>query len=147
MRATALIIALALASPAAAQEAQYVSAKDLAAKVATLKDGSVNAQVPTGPGAQVLIVHRDRTGEAEVHAKFSDHFIVQSGKATVLVGGTIAGDRETAPGERRGGTITAAKSYAVGPGDVLWIPAGVPHQVVLPTGQHFHYLVSKWPAP
>lgn len=148
MRATALLLALAFAMPAGAQDApHHVAAKDLTGKVATLKDGLVTATLPTGPGALVLIARRDRTGEAEVHANFADHFVVQKGSATVLVGGTIRGDRETAPGERRGGVITGATAYAVGPGDVVWIPAGLPHQVVVPAGGDFTYLISKWPAP
>ena len=152
MRIALLAIALAAApvSGLAQDVPHYVSAKDLAAKVAQTKDGSINYALPTAPGAQVLIVRRDRTGEVEVHARLADQFIVQSGTAVVLVGGQVTGDRETGPGERRGGQITGAVRYPVGPGDTLWIPAGLPHQVTLPTGGSFTYMVAKYetkPAP
>ena len=147
---TALLAIVLLAAPASslAQDApHYLSAKDLAARVATTKDGLVNSALPTGPGAQVLIVRRERTGEVEVHARLADQFIVQSGTAVVLVGGQVSGDRETGPGERRGGQITGATPYPVGPGDTLWIPAGLPHQVTLPSGGSFTYMVDKYAKP
>jgi mannose-6-phosphate isomerase-like protein (cupin superfamily) len=149
MRAAALALTLAaISAPAMAQDApHYASARELAAKVATTRDGLVNFTLPTGPGGQVLIVRRDRTGEAEVHAAFADQFFVQAGKARVLVGGAISGDRETAPGERRGGRITGAASYDLGPGDTLWIPAGLPHLVVVPPGGDFTYFVAKIARP
>ena len=148
MRTVFLALAL-LAAPmvATAQEAaHYVSAKDLAAKVAQTKDGVVNFTIPTGPGAQVLIARRDRTGLVEVHAHTADEFIVQAGTAVVLVGGRLEGGAETAPGERRGGEIVGGTRYPVAPGDVLWIPAGQPHQVILPTGGSFTYIVAKYEA-
>ncbi len=141
LAALPLLIA-ALALPAAAQdETRYISAKDLAAKVAKLENGLATAALPSGP--QVLIARRDRTGEVEVHAKLADQFIVQDGTATVLVGGRVEGGRETAPNERRGGEIVGGTRYAVGPGDVMWIPAGLPHQVIVPAGKSFTYIVGK----
>ena len=128
-----------------AQEApHYVSAKDLAAKVAETKDGVVNFTIPTGHGAQVLIARRDRTGLVEVHARLADEFIVQGGRAVVLIGGRVEGGAETSPGERRGGEIVGGTAYPVGPGDVLWIPAGQPHQVIVPAGGSFTYIVAKY---
>jgi mannose-6-phosphate isomerase-like protein (cupin superfamily) len=146
---TALLTIVAAAAPAivCAQEApHYVSAKDLAAMVARTTDGVATSALPTGPGAQVLIARRDRTGEVEVHARLADQFIVQAGSAVVVVGGRVEGGRETAPGERRGGEIVGGTRYPVSPGDALWIPAGQPHQVVLPAGASFTYIVAKYEA-
>jgi mannose-6-phosphate isomerase-like protein (cupin superfamily) len=139
------IAAAALAAPAAAQDQpHYVSAADLAAKVAKTTDGSVNFAIPTGPGAPVLIARRDRTGDVEVHARLADEFIVQQGTATVLVGGRVEGGRDSAANERRGGEIVGGTRYPVAPGDVLWIPAGQPHQVIVPKGGSFTYIVAKY---
>jgi mannose-6-phosphate isomerase-like protein (cupin superfamily) len=140
--ALALIAGAARAQPADAPH--YASARDLAAKLAKTTDGLVNAPLPTGPGATVLIVRRDRTGEVEVHARMADQFVVQAGKATVIVGGALKGDRETAPGERRGGEITGGTRYELSAGDALWIPAGQPHQIVVPAGGDFTYVVAKY---
>ncbi len=143
----ALVIAAAPTVPSAQEAGRHVSAKDLAALVAKTTDGTAVAQVPTGPGAQMVAARREKTGEAEVHANFADQFIVQSGKATVLVGGKLEGGRETAPGEWRGGRIDGATRYELSTGDVLFIPAGVPHQTVVPSGGAFTYLVAKFPKP
>jgi mannose-6-phosphate isomerase-like protein (cupin superfamily) len=139
--ASLLILA---AAPAFADEPHYVSASQLQALVAKMSDGLSTAPVPTGPGAVVLMAHRDRTGQVEVHTRLNDEFIVQEGRAAVLVGGRVEGNRETAPNEWRGGSIVGGRRYDMGPGDVLWIPAGVPHQVVVPPKGSFHYLAVKF---
>lgn len=138
---------LALATAASAAEgapAYRRSAAELEAMVATPVDGFAKGELPMavgGPGAVVL--RRTRSGEAEVHDNLSDLFLVQSGRATIVVGGTVAGNREVAPGEWRGGAITGATEHEVGPGDVVWIPAGAPHRVVVPAGGDFRYIVVK----
>jgi mannose-6-phosphate isomerase-like protein (cupin superfamily) len=144
-----LLLALAgVATAAGAQaldEGHYVSAAELRAMVAQTKDGLATTPLPTGPGATVLAAHRDREGEAEVHEHLNDEFVVQAGHATVHVGGKVTGNRQTAPGEWRGGTIVGGRVYQLAPGDVLWIPAGSPHQVT-PKGGAFRYLAFKFEA-
>jgi len=140
---------LASATGAAAQPASegvYASAAQLAALVARTQDGSVNAPAPTGPGTTMLIVRRDADGQVEVHTRLNDEFVVQAGHATVLVGGKVSGAKETAPGEWRGGVVAGAKAYQLGPGDVLWIPAGAPHQTLVKAGGSFTYLAFKFEA-
>ena len=51
-----------------------------------------------------------------------------------------------APGTGGGGEIVGGTRYPVAPGDVLWIPAGQPHQVILPAGASFTYVVAKYEA-
>ncbi|MFL5296464.1 MAG: hypothetical protein ACJ798_08805 [Phenylobacterium sp.] len=141
---------LSLSAPAAAAQAApqgvYVPAAQIAALVAKTKDGVATAPVPTGPGTTLLAARRDGDGQVEVHDHLNDEFVVQAGHATVLVGGTVSGNRQTAPGEWRGGKIAGAKAYALGPGDVLWIPAGAPHQTLVPKGGSFSYLAFKFEA-
>ncbi len=145
-----LLLAGLLAAAAGASAAQptgegvYASAAQLAAMVAKTKDGVATAQAPTGPGTTMLIAHRDADGQVEVHTRLNDEFVVQAGHATVLVGGKVEGNKETAPGEWRGGKVTGAKAHALGPGDVLWIPAGAPHQTLVPKGGDFRYLAFKF---
>jgi mannose-6-phosphate isomerase-like protein (cupin superfamily) len=144
----ALLTATASCAAKAAETGQGVSATaaQIAALVATTKDGVATAPVPTGPGTTMLAAHRTADGQIEVHLKLNDEFVVQSGHATVLVGGKVEGNHETAPGEWRGGKVTGAKAYAMGPGDVLWIPAGAPHQTLVPKGGDFRYLAFKFDA-
>jgi mannose-6-phosphate isomerase-like protein (cupin superfamily) len=141
--ALSLYAGCAMAQSAA--EAVHVPAAKLSAMVAKTTDGVATWPVPTGPGTTLLVAHRDADGLVEVHKRLNDEFVVQAGHATVLVGGKVEGNKETAPGEWRGGKVTGAKAYALGPGDVLWIPAGAPHQVLAPKGG-FTYLAFKFEA-
>jgi mannose-6-phosphate isomerase-like protein (cupin superfamily) len=141
--------AVLLAGATSAQpagEGVYVPATKIAASVAKTKDGLATAAVASGPGTTILAAHRDADGQVEVHARLNDEFVVLAGNATVLVGGKVEGNKETAPGEWRGGRISGAKAFALGPGDVLWIPAGAPHQSLVPKGGDFRYLTFKFEA-
>ena len=130
----------------AADQARRVTDAEVAAMVATLKDGVATAPLPTGPGATVLAARRDRDGEVEVHERLNDELVVRSGHAVFRVGGKVSGNRQTAPGEWRGGTIDGGDLYRLGPGDVLWIPAGTPHQALVSKGSSFSYLAVKFEA-
>lgn len=139
---------LGLAGAAAAQapdEGHFVSAAQLEALVGKAKDDPAISPLPTGPGATVLAARRVKPGEVEVHERLNDEFVVQSGHAVVRVGGRVNGNRQTAPGEWRGGEMSGGHSYQMAPGDVLWIPAGAPHQVT-PKGGAFRYLAFKFEA-
>ena len=140
-----LIAAGAAAAAQPSGEGVFVPAAKLATMVAKTTDGLATAPVPTGPGTTLLIARRDADGQVEVHERLNDEFVIQKGSATVLVGGQVEGNRQTAPGEWRGGTVTGAHAYQVGPGDVLWIPARAPHQVLKPRGG-FTYLAFKFEA-
>jgi mannose-6-phosphate isomerase-like protein (cupin superfamily) len=138
-----------LGGVAAAQapgEGTYVAAAQLRANVAKTTDGLATFTVPTGPGATVLIAHREKDGEVEVHTRLNDEFVAHDGHAGVRVGGKVEGNRQTGPDEWRGGVITGGRTYQLSPGDVLWIPAGSPHQVLVPKGGSFSYLAFKFEA-
>lgn len=147
--AVLLAVAVSLAggvSASATDGPHYVPAAALRAVVATTKDGVVIAPVSTGPGATVLMVRRDRDGEVEVHEHLNDEFVVQAGHAVVRVGGTVTGNHQISPGEWRGGTMDGGSFYRMSPGDVLWIPAGQPHQALVAKGGSFSYLAFKFEA-
>lgn len=102
--------------------------------------------LPVGKnGPVVVVLQRGQSGEVEIHETINDVFVVRSGRATVLVGGSVTGNRSTGPGEWRGGTVSGAQTFTVQPGDLLWIPAGMPHQVVLQGNAKFKYLTFKSP--
>ncbi len=89
------------------------------------------------------LAHRESTGGAELHEKFIDIFMIQSGDATLLIGGTIDGRHETGPGEIRGTAVKGGERHHVAAGDVVHIPANVPHQMVLDKGHQVTYFVVK----
>jgi mannose-6-phosphate isomerase-like protein (cupin superfamily) len=76
----------------------------------------------TGPYAPA-----DYRPDVEIHKNEADLFYVIDGRATQVLGGTVLGGKETAPGQIRGSKIDGGVTYTLGKGDVMWVPAGVPH--------------------
>jgi mannose-6-phosphate isomerase-like protein (cupin superfamily) len=94
-----------------------------------------------------MIAHREADGEAELHETQADIFFVQSGAATLVVGGEVVDGKTTAPGEVRAPSIKGGERKTLGPGDVVHIPAKVPHQLLVPAGKEFTYFVIKVDTP
>jgi mannose-6-phosphate isomerase-like protein (cupin superfamily) len=89
------------------------------------------------------ISHRDKSGRVEVHQNKADVLVIQSGTATFVCGGQVEDPVQTAPGEIQGSLIHGGTGRTVGPGDVIEVPAGLPHQFLLAPGGHITYLVVK----
>lgn len=89
------------------------------------------------------ISHREASGEAELHERQADFFIVQTGQATLVVGGKVVNGKTTGPGEIRGASISGGSRHPIGPGDLIHIPANIPHQVLLEPGQQLTYVFLK----
>lgn len=120
-----------------------VRSADLTSEAAKTTNGLASRPLPL-QGGTVLNIRREVDGEVELHDRMNDVIVMREGKARVFIGGTLAGGRVTAPGERRGGELSGAQTYALAVGDVLWIPAGLPHQVRLDGGP-VSYLAVKVP--
>jgi mannose-6-phosphate isomerase-like protein (cupin superfamily) len=154
MRALVVLSALiAVGTPASAQtpatppvshEVQILSATRLAVLSDSLPAGAINSvAIGQWEGLSNMIGRRDSGGVHESHEGFTDIFVVQRGVATLRYGGTAEGDKVTTPGEWRGGTIRNGTDALLHPGDVVVIPAGIPHQLLPAAGQHFIYLTFK----
>jgi mannose-6-phosphate isomerase-like protein (cupin superfamily) len=89
------------------------------------------------------ISHREENGRAEVHKTKADVMVIQSGTATLVSGGEVIDPVTTAPNELQGSGIKGGESRTVGPGDVIEIPAGVPHQFFLAPGTQITYFLVK----
>jgi quercetin dioxygenase-like cupin family protein len=81
----------------------------------------------TAPDLIVMQVSRTGSGEVEVHDKETDTFHVLDGSATLVTGGTMVGGKVTAPGQQRGKSINGGETHHLAKGDVMVIPAGIPH--------------------
>ena len=85
---------------------------------------------------------RDGPGQAEIHLTDTDIFYVLEGSATLVTGGELIEAQAVGTGEIRGIGIRGGTERSLGRGDVITIPAGVPHwfrQVAKP----FTYYVVK----
>jgi mannose-6-phosphate isomerase-like protein (cupin superfamily) len=89
------------------------------------------------------ISHRIANGRAELHKTKADVMIIQSGTATLVSGGEVIDPVVTAPNEIQGSGIEGGEKRTVGPGDVIEIPVGVPHQFFLAPGTQITYLLVK----
>lgn len=81
-------------------------------------------------------------GKVEVHARDTDIFYVVEGTATIVTGGKNEGGTAESADEIRGGTIVGGTRRALSKGDVIVIPAGVPHWFT-EVSNPFLYLVIK----
>ena len=115
--------------------------KELAAKMDETKAGIGN--LLTKPTFNAIVFHREGSGQSEAHEKLADFLIVRSGEGAILVGGKSIDAKETAPGETRGKRVEGGTRYKLTPGDVIYIPAGVPHQVIVENGKQLNAMVIK----
>lgn len=140
---SAVLVGASAIGASASHEEIFVSAAELAAKVQSASQ-EVAYEIPGVTGHQVLMIRRDKTGDAEVHTQLDDTIIIERGTAKFRVGGSITGNHEIGPTELRGGTMSGWREYSVSVGDLLLIPAGVPHQAIVTSGTVL-YVTIKTP--
>jgi len=100
-------------------------------------------QLADFPNDLFMLARRESDGQPEWHETQADIFFVQSGSATLVVGGTLVGAETTAPHEKRNGTIQGGIREKLSAGDVVRIPAKTPHQLLLEGSHEFNYFVVK----
>jgi mannose-6-phosphate isomerase-like protein (cupin superfamily) len=91
----------------------------------------------------IKLSERTASGGAEIHAHFDDVMLVMDGKADLITGGELIDARSGPNGETTGSGIRNGTSQHIGPGDLIHIPAGVPHQLVIAPGTTYSALVIK----
>lgn len=94
-----------------------------------------------------ILMHRPQlktataTPNAEQHEGAADVYFIVSGSGTVTVGGDIDGRRPSRPGEYVG-PIKSGKPFKLTAGDILNIPANMPHATV-PDAGGMTYVLMK----
>jgi mannose-6-phosphate isomerase-like protein (cupin superfamily) len=117
--------------------------RELAAEAASDPHHFAVKQLSDYPNDSFLFVRREADGPPEWHETQVDVFFVQSGSATLVVGGTLLNGETVAPHEKRNGTIQGGTRQKLTAGDVVRIPARVPHQLLLDGAHEFTYFVVK----
>ncbi len=128
----------AQAAEMGAAKATYVDSQRL---LDNFGKANANPIVP-GTGYEVQTNRRVKNGNIEIHLKETDIFYVMGGSATILVGGTPVEPSERRPNQLTAKDISNPESYNLKKGDVLVIPAGVPHWFKQVNGS-IDYLVVK----
>jgi hypothetical protein len=67
-----------------------------------------------------------------LHGKKSDFMVIQKGEGTYVSGGELVNPKAGGedPGDMRGDSIRGGVSVVLKPGDVMFVPAGIPHAFV-----------------
>lgn len=106
-------------------------------------DGSASETLEKYPRHYTMLAFRSRSGGGELHENYADLFYILDGHATVLTGGRLTQPKSAGPGEARGSAVSGGSRQDVKAGDVVHIPAGTPHQMLVPAGDSITYFVVK----
>ena len=148
-----VVAVLVLASSGAAQEATFGlwSAAELRTRSAALAtmvgpDHSTRETLADYGHHRFRLLYRDADGLPEQHDAIVDVVMVQSGEGTLQLGGELIGRRAgSGTGEYIGTRLEGGMLHRLGAGDVMHIPAGIPHRFLVPQGQHITYVLVKFP--
>jgi mannose-6-phosphate isomerase-like protein (cupin superfamily) len=149
--AMTMLAALSLAVPAATlsgDKAEVISAREVRMQLAQLAPqakatGSSGSTLASYGNLALKLSVRTSSGGAEIHAHYDDLMIVQQGSATLVTGGTVVDPKAGSDGETKGSSVQGGTSQSLAPGDVVIVPAGVPHQLLIPPGTLYSALVAK----
>ena len=123
--------------------------KKLTAQLVTLdKTKAVNetlspALATFNPNHRAILFHRDAASFGEIHEQVSDFAMVKSGSGSAVIGGKVVNPKVDSPGEIRGSGIEGGTKIKFSQGDVLFIPANMPHQFVPDPGKAMSVFVFK----
>lgn len=112
-------------------------------KLAKYGDGSASETIGNYPQHIAMLSVRSRNGDAEMHQNFAHMFHVLAGTATLVTGGTLLRARTVEPGEMRGDSIQGGTSQELRAGDIVHVPAGIPHQILIAGEKAITCLIVK----
>jgi mannose-6-phosphate isomerase-like protein (cupin superfamily) len=136
VKALALLILAASGAPSLAQMPDptgFATPAEVQALVQSLeremKPGQIFAMKPlVRAGISVASVELWKgPGRPALHPTDAEYAIVVAGAGTLVSGGILIDARVTNPGLTEGSRIEGGTSRRLAPGDVIMVPAGVPH--------------------
>jgi mannose-6-phosphate isomerase-like protein (cupin superfamily) len=136
--AVLLVIALSMSfgQGTSTSAVTYVDHDKVAAAIAN------GGALANGPDFAVSIAKRTAAGQVEIHDKETDTFYILDGEATFVTGGTIIGGRVSRPSQQLGTDIQGGQTHHLTKGDVITIPAGLPHWFKEVTKPVTYYMVK-----
>jgi len=112
-------------------------------EMARFSEGTASEVVHQYPRHNIQLLHRGRSGGAEIHEQFADIFLVLEGHGTMVTGGNVIGAKAVGPGEIRGEKVEGGKEQELRRGELIHIPAGTPHQMIVAGDESVSCLVFK----
>lgn len=139
------------ASPSASGQAQVASGTAVSAQVAAMLAEMKPDQgflwrplVSDGPRVAAIEIWK-KPGRPAVHPTEAEYVVVLDGAGTFVSGGTLVEPVTRREGLVEGARIAGGTTRTLAPGDVLLVPAGVPHWFGI-TGDRLVLLGTKLPA-
>jgi len=137
------LFVLALQAPAAPQApspapATFITAAELEAVLEeqmpkAVVDQPIKASPVKGGRASVASLYRTKAeANALIHNDVTEIYFITAGRGTLVTGGSLGSPKPTDltrvnAGMSQAGTRQGGESRRVGPGDIVMIPAGLPH--------------------
>lgn len=112
--------------------ARFASSAEIRAKVRAMsarmgKSSFAYETLVTDEGRVAALEYWKAPGKPAVHPDEAEYALVIQGAGTLVSGGTMADAKETRPGLVEGSRIDGGTTRRLAPGDVILVPAGVPH--------------------
>ena len=155
MKLAAISLLALAATPLAAQlptPGGFATPADVQALVerigAGMKPGQIFAMAPLvrADTSVASVEYWKGPGRPAIHPTDAEYAIVVAGAGTLVSGGSMTEPEVTNPGLTQGGKIEGGTSRPLAPGDIIMIPAGVPHWFGV-TGGKLALLGLKLPQP
>ena len=154
MKLLSLFVAAVFLIPlhaSAEDKAEVFSGKSVAAQLQTLVQAKASASSGATLGDYgshaIKLSVRSASGGAEVHAHYDDVFVVIEGTATLVTGGAVLDAKTGEDGETKGSGIQNGTSHTIVKGDIIHVPAGTPHRLIIAPGVVFGAVVVKVKEP
>jgi len=132
----------------------------IAAETNSIQDGVIHLKNETVAAAfakggplittntfKVQAGRRVEPGEVELHEHETDIFYILEGTAKFVTGGTIVEPKTVSPGQVHGKEIRSGTERTLSKGDIIVIPAGVPHWYRNVEGTFLYYVVKVLDKP
>jgi mannose-6-phosphate isomerase-like protein (cupin superfamily) len=149
-----LLLAVLVAVPVSAADppdfrlwrAEELAKRDAALSKKVGPDHSARETLADFGDHRFRFLYRDADGFPEQHDNIVDVVFVKSGEGVLQLGGTVIDKNATgSPGEFVGSRLEGGERHRLGAGDVVHIPAAVPHAFLVEKGKHITYVLLKFP--
>ncbi len=115
---------------------------EITAQAKAAKIGTGAKTIVVSPTHSVYVVTKDKT-YPELHDFDNDVFVVKEGGGTFQIGGELIDKKAMGNGNASGTSIKGGEMKKVGPGDVIYVPKGMPHVWHFAEGQTVSYIAIK----
>jgi mannose-6-phosphate isomerase-like protein (cupin superfamily) len=92
---------------------------------------------------QFHLNHKEGSAESEIHDHLAEFQIIRNGEGSMMLGGKVVNAKNTGPGETRGTALEGAFEQPLRAGDLLYIPAGMPHHTIVDRTKSQDKLIVK----